>query len=459
MGKQLTTTISEFPIPDSLSSEIQVIADIISLPETMNDAERMITAEMFTDVKCRDAFKALRTMAKEGMIIDLPSVFGRIDRELIQKGIIPMMQNTGGMATAVQHLATIKDFDIRRKCYAKAVELLAGACDTNTLAQDLINAVDGLADNLRKEMDGDRGMQHIAKVLQEVSENLMELQRERQNWKVLRTPTGFKTLNFYTYGGFSAGNLIVLAARPSVGKTAVMLHMAKAAADAGKIVNIFSLEMTSEELAQRFLSSESDRLNQWSMAKGDVEWSVFEAVSGELSAKPIYLNDSARTLEDIKSCITLNSMAGKCGIAFIDYLGLIKLYIKGGNLSQAIAECTGDLKALARSCKIPIVLLCQLNRSSASEKRPPEMHDLRDSGGIEQDADIVLMLERATEDEDGREIYMWVRKNRQGKAGNISITIVANDTFSAFTEKGEGAPIEWQGGGGNNEFENNDIPF
>ena len=126
-------------------------------------------------------------------------------------------------------------------------------------------------------------------------------------------------------------------------------------------------------------------------------------------------------------------------------------------LAQATAQCTSDLKALAKECGVPIVLLCQLNRASASERRAPEMHDLRDSGGIEQDADIVLMLERAFEDEEGKEVKMWVRKNRQGKAGNVNITIVANDTYSAFTEKGEYDDAVWHGGQTNDEFNNPDF--
>lgn len=458
MAKLVNTSISEFPLPDSLSTEIQVIADIIALPDTLIDAERIINADMFTDDKCKAAFKSLQAMAKEGMVIDMPSAFGRVDRELMQKGVIPMMQNAGGALTATQHYATLKNFDIRRKCYYKSIQLLMGACDATMAAQDLINNASSFAEDLRKEIDADKGMQHISQVLHEVGENLEELQRNRESGIMLRTPTGFGSLDFFTYGGFNDGNLVILAARPSVGKTAVMLHMAKAAAMAGRAVNVYSLEMTNAELALRFLSAESGELNQWRMARGDVAWPIFESASGHLSSKPIYLNDSARTLEEIESRISLNAMAGKCDIAFIDYLGLIKLR-RTGNLSQDIAECTGDLKALAKKCKIPIVLLCQLNRMSASEKRPPEMHDLRDSGGIEQDADIILMLERAAEDLEGKEVNMWVRKNRQGKAGNVSITIVANDTFSAFEEKREDPPPMpvFEGIDSNQEFDNQQL--
>lgn len=457
----MMNSISEFPFPSSLATEAQAIADIISFPESLRDAERILTQEMFTDERCREAFGTLRSMAKEGTVIDLPTAYGRVDHGLIQS-IIPLLGNSASSLTAQQHFAALKDFDLRRRCYARALSLLMGACDNNVPSSDLMESARGLSEELRREMDGERGMQHISQVLNEVGESMEELQREREKGKTLRIPTGFPSLDFYTYGGFNAGNFVILAARPSVGKTAVMLQMAKAAANAGMTANVFSLEMTNQELAQRFMASEDDGLNQWSMAKGDVEWSVFERVVGRLSGKPIYLNDSARTMEEITSRITLNVMAGKCRIAFIDYLGLIKLKTKNCPLAQALAECTQDLKALAKDCKIPIVLLCQLNRASAAERRPPEMYDLRDSGSIEQDADIVLMLERAAEDTEGKEVNMWVRKNRQGKAGNVNVTIVANDSFSSFLEKGEERPYHGESTACD-DFDNNnsysDFPY
>ena len=123
-------------------------------------------------------------------------------------------------------------------------------------------------------------------------------------------------------------------------------------------------------------------------------------------------------------------------------------------LYQAIAEVTKGLKRLAKTCGIPIVLLCQLNRASASEGRPPALYDLRDSGSIEQDADIVLMLEKASCEEDGKDVNIWVRKNRQGKAGEVKIEITANDSYTAFWEKNGRMPEPSYG-----EFENNDYPF
>lgn len=454
--KQQITSISEFPLPDSQSTQIQVIADIVLQPQSIVDAERILTPEMFTDDKCREAYKTLQQMAKEGMVIDLPSAFARIDRSLMQNGVIPSMQHVGGAMTVIQHYAALKDFDIKRRCYIKAMELMMSASDSKMPTQDLIGQASSFAESLRKEIDAEKGTQHISEVLNDLGTQVEETMRNRAEGKVIRVPTGFYTLDYLTYGGFNCGNLVILAARPSVGKTAIMLQMARAAATAGKAVNLFNLEMTNTELAQRFLFA-TGIVTPLQMAKGELVWTDFEVASSEYVSKPIYLNDSATTADEIISRITLNNQAGKCDIAFIDYLGLIQMGAKAP-LYQAIAETTKRLKQIAKACRIPIVLLCQLNRASASENRSPMLFDLRDSGSIEQDADIVLMLERAAETEDGRDVNMWVRKNRQGKAGEIKVSIEANETFTAFTDKNDPRPPipdEWI----TNEFDNNNLPF
>lgn len=437
--KRNVTSISEYPIPDSMSTEIQIIADIISLPETLIEAERIVTPQMFTDDKCREAYEALRAMVKEGMVIDLPSAFGRIDRDLMQKGVIPMMANVGGAMTVRQHYAALRDFDIKRKCYYKAVELLMNATSPTTSSQELIGWAGGFADNLRREAELGGDIQHISATLNDLGAQMEEKIKDKAEGKVLRTPTGFYSLDRLTYGGYNAGNLVILAARPSVGKTAVMLQMARAAATARKAVCVYSLEMTNPELAQRFLYATS-YVTPSQMASADIDWQAFEMAAGQYASKPIYLSDSLFSEDEIIANITLNAQSGKCDIVFIDYLGLVMYADAKSPLPIAIAGFTKRLKKLAKACKIPIVLLCQLNRSSASEKRPPQLYDLRDSGSIEQDADIVLMLERATENLDGKEVNMWVRKNRQGAAGDIKVEIEGNDTFTAFTDKNDPTP-------------------
>lgn len=454
--KKKEITLNEFPPPDSLPSELQVIADIISLPEILPEAERILTDDMFSEDKTWRAWDELKQMAKEGLTIDFATTYHRVGQDLM-RSITPLMHNTGGMMTAIQHCYTLKGVHIKHKTYLEALTLLMLASDGSHSAQDIIDKVGSFVDTIRKEIDADKGMQHIADAFNDLGSKIEENIQQRKEGKIIRVPTGFSMLDYLTYGGFNAGNLVILAARPSVGKTAVMLQMAKAAAMAGKAVNLFNLEMTNVELAQRFLFSTGSVTPQ-QVARGEMEWISFEIGAGKFSSQPIWLNDSAYTEDEIIRHITLNSQAGKCDIAFIDYLGLIRMNAKLP-LHQAIAETTKRLKQIAKQCGIPIVLLCQLNRASASENRPPAMYDLRDSGSIEQDADIILMLEKASYEEDGKEVNIWVRKNRQGKAGDIKIEIVGNDTFTAFTEK-NGREPEPMPMPSHNDFDNDsDIPF
>lgn len=430
--RKKNATLEEFPPPDSLPSELQVLADIISLPEIMVEAQRIITDDMFSEDRCWRAWDEFKLMAKENTPIDFASAYHRVGQDLM-KSISPLMRNSGGFKTAIQHCLILRDLHIKKKAYLEALSLMMFASDGKRTAQDIINKVGNFADTIRKEIDADKGMQHISDAFNDLGEKIQDTIKQRQEGKIIRVPTGFSVLDYLTYGGFNAGNLVILAARPSVGKTAIMLQMAKAAAMAGKSVNLFNLEMTNVELAQRLLFS-TGSVTPTQVARGDMVWANFESGAGKFCDKPIWLNDSSYSEEEIISHITLNAQAGKCDIAFIDYLGLIGMN-DNLPLAQAIASTTKRLKRTAKSCNIPIVLLCQLNRAPASEKRAPMMYDLRDSGAIEQDADIILMLEKASDDEDEKEVNIWMRKNRQGKAGDIKIEIVGNETFTAFYEK------------------------
>lgn len=459
--KPIVKSLSEFQVPDSSSVEIQILADIISWPETLMEAERTISTEMFTNDDCKAAYEALRTKSRKGETIDITSAFGCIDRNLYINGVTKMLTNASSPSTVLGHYNTLKAIHVKRQCYFNALEMLSCCTRASATVPELIDTMGRHSERIRRTVGDEKETQHVAQVINELGEEIESLQKDRAEGKLLRVPTGFVTLNHLTYGGFKGGNLVILAARPSVGKTAIMLQMVKAAADAGKTVNLFNLEMTNTELAQRLVVS-TGLVSPKQIARGDVDWLSFETASSQFTGKQIYLNDVARTMNDICGEIKMNVMAGKCDIVFIDYLGLIALDSRLV-VSQAIAECTKTFKSLAKECKVPIVLLCQLNRASASEKRPPELYDLRDSGSIEQDADIVLMLERA-KDEMGEDIgtNIWVRKNRQSKAGEVKIETEPNETYTVFYEKNIpfASPPPPPPPPAESEFDNNpDFPF
>lgn len=255
-----------------------------------------------------------------------------------------------------------------------------------------------------------------------------------QNNDFKRIATGFPSLDRLTYGGLAAGNLVILAARPSVGKTAFMLQMASTSAEKQIPTLVLSLEMTNVDLAKRLLCS-TEYVNSYQMASGEMDWQNFERAKAVLAKKTLYMDEKPSTIEDVCALITKNHHRGQCEIAFVDYLQLMSSTEKAESQNIQVGEMTKRLKKLAKALKIPIVLLCQLNRRVASEGRAPQLYDLRDSGSIEQDADIVLMLERKQDAEGNntKEVNMYLRKNREG-IKDVTIRCESNDNYTKFFE-------------------------
>ena len=202
--------------------------------------------------------------------------------------------------------------------------------------------------------------------------------------------------------------------------------------------------MTDEELVQRLIVG-TGLVSTLELVSGNVDWQNYERAAQMAISKNLIINDRAKSLDEICTNITLAVQRGKCKIAFIDYLGLIRHSDRSKTQAQIIGDITHRLKGVAMECRIPIVLLCQLNRESAKENRSPVLTDLRDSGEIEQDADVVLMLERPRDDmgttiED--RIDMWVRKNRTGKCTfDEAYHLQGNESYSNFHEVVQTIPI------------------
>ena len=437
--KQITYTMTDFPMPENPSLERIVIAELITSPSEIIEAERLLDAEMFTSDNRKSAWLTLIQMHADGMVIDLTTFFSKSDRDFMLKEIMPVINQIGSGAAILQHCDELREVSAKRKAYLSAIEMLRhSVCCTSTLT-DILNTPAKLIESINADFKEDKHSEKVCDTINALADEIQKNQCDRQQGKLSRIPTGFQFLDKLTYAGFNAGQLIILAARPSVGKTAIMLQMAKEAVNSGFPATIFSLEMTNTELAQRLLFS-TGMITPKQVARGEIVWKDFESAAGQFASAPMYLNDSANTIDEIVSRIVLGNKQGKCSIAFIDYLGLIRHTNSRQPLYQIIAEVTKRLKQVAKECRIPIVLLCQLNRASAAENRPPALYDLRDSGSIEQDADIVLMLERdndylpAVADTTSGCINMWIRKNRQGKAGDIAIKLVANNTFTSFNE-------------------------
>jgi replicative DNA helicase len=252
--------------------------------------------------------------------------------------------------------------------------------------------------------------------------------------------SGFRDIDDYT-AGWQPGNLIILAARPAMGKTSLALNMAvHAAKDERKPVAVFSLEMTKQELVERFLSSEA-RLDASKLRRGaiaDRDWEKIGNAMGVLHELPIYLDDAGSlTVTEIRSRLRRLKSGHGLAVVFIDYLQLVRpaALSKQVNRNEELSEICRMLKATAKDLEVPIVALAQLNRAveTRADKRPM-LSDLRDSGAIEQEADIVTFLYRdvyynkeTSAEPDATELI--IAKHRNGRVGTIKLRFQPEHTL------------------------------
>lgn len=430
-------TLADYPIPDSVAIERQVLRDAVGCPETVGELTAILTTEMFTSDERKHIWEMIVWMHRAHLKIDLLSVQARVGKHFVTE-VIASGADFGSTATSTfEHARLLRDAYSRRKAYFAGISLLEASAKADNTEVDIYSESDKMAKSVQEGTIPNKGSR-LCDVLNKVADEIQDREKKEQEGMRWRVPTGFPLLDGITYNGWGPGQLIVLAARPSVGKTAVALQMAKASAEASFPTMFFSLEMTEMELGRRLLSSTGE-ISQGEMMVGKMDWTRYEMAATRLASIPFTIYDKTRNLSEIIAEILIESERGKCKIAFIDYLSLIR-YVEGSKLSvaQQIAFITSELKICAKRAGIPIILLAQLNRESAKDNRPPQLFDLRDSGSIEQDADIVLMLEQVKnqfDDTDIPDINMWLRKNRQYKK-EVCITVRPDKSYSSFTEIG-----------------------
>jgi len=290
------------------------------------------------------------------------------------------------------------------------------------------------------------GFQHINPLLTQVVERIQELHDRDNPSDITGVPTGYHDLDLKT-SGLQAGDLLIIAGRPSMGKTSLALNMAEyVAIEVGLPVAVFSMEMGGTQLAMRMLSSVG-RLDAQRVRTGrlnDDEWSRLSFALGKMHEAPLYIDETAALNPiDLRArARRLHRQCGKLGLIIIDYLQLMSVSGQGENRATEISEISRSLKSLAKELNVPVIALSQLNRSL--EQRPnkrPVMSDLRESGAIEQDADVILFIYRDevynqdTPDKGSAEII--IGKQRNGPIGMVRLTFVGEYTrFENFASPG-----------------------
>ena len=428
-------SFEEFPIPDTALAEQNLLTALVGNAYMTGEAMKVLDDAAFTGDDARQVWNYLTSMFAKGEHTDAATLYAAISTEWVLKNIL--FNSTEYTDREIMgKIMTLAELSLKRRAYAVSLHVIQ-ECVSSSPSSAVIQYMTEFLEEVARKRSEDS--EKISKIMNDLGDILSERNADEAAGKKGRKPTSFSTFDVETAGGFADGNLVVLAARPSVGKTAVALQMAKASAVSGIPVTIWSLEMSSCELAQRFLQSES-RMTSAELAVGNVDWPVFEEISGRFANLPLWVNDKPQSLYGLLSSIRMAHRRGQCNIAFVDYLGLIASGDRNMNRYELTGEATRSLKLLAKECRIPVVLLCQLNRASVTEGREPELYDIRDSGSIEQDADIVLMLHRQEGD---NRLKILMRKNRQGKLTSRYVT--PNETYTKFTEDDGGA--EWRNPG------------
>jgi replicative DNA helicase len=275
-----------------------------------------------------------------------------------------------------------------------------------------------------------QGIVSIEEILAESFERLDDLHKDKN--KIRGIPTGFKDVD-NMLGGFQRSDLIILAARPAMGKSALALNFAhNVAVGANEPVLVFSLEMSKEQLVDRLLSMESG-VDAWALRTGNLTDADFEKIGhamGTLSEAPIYFDDTPGiTVSDMRTKARREAHKHPLGLIIVDYLQLMSggsRYAREGNRVQEISEISRGLKGIARELNVPVIALSQLSRSVESRTpQIPQLADLRESGSIEQDADIVAFIYREeyyNPETDRKKITdLLIKKHRNGATGGVEL--------------------------------------
>lgn len=422
--------------PQNIEAEQAVLGAILLDSEALSVAQERVQAEDFYRTSHQRIFEAMEELSDENEPIDLVTLTARLqDKQLLEEvgGVTYLSQLANAVPTAANvdyYAAIIEEKSMLRRLIREATEIVTEGFSGSDV-NDLLNEAE------RRILDISNrkytGFIPIKDALMEVFERIEFLHTHRGGTTGI--PSGFIDLDKMT-SGFQRSDLIIVAARPSVGKTAFALNIAQnVGVRAKETVAIFSLEMSASQLVQRMICAEAN-VDAGRMRTGYLESEDWEKVTmaiGTMAEAPIFIDDSATiTVADIRAkCRRLKKERG-LGLIVIDYLQLIQGRGRSSeNRQQEVSEISRNLKAIARELEVPVIALSQLSRSvEQRQDKRPMMSDLRESGSIEQDADIVAFLYRDDyyDKESDRQniIEIIIAKQRNGPVGTVELAFLKN---------------------------------
>jgi len=432
--------------PSSIEAEEALLGSALLSREASNRLMEAVKPGDFYSPNNEKIFDAMKELFDSGKPIDSVTVSEIVFKNknttsLNASYIARLVENVPSSANFERYIEIVLEHSNRRKLLKASgrIELLAYALDKEI--SSVMDEAEQSIFNASDDAIGD-GLVGVSDFLNEAIEQIEEI--ENQGTGLSGLPTNFIDLD-NTLSGLQDGNLVIIAARPSMGKSSLALNIATSLAKEKKTVAFFSLEMTKEELVQRVLFSEA-KVASGDARKGQLgpeKWSRVVEAASTVNTMPLYFDDaSVITVTDIRAKSRRLKASRGLDLIVVDYIQLMQGN-SGDNRQQEIAEISRNLKNLARELKVPIIALSQLNRAAeAREDKRPRLGDLRESGAIEQDADIVMMIYRddyynpATEKPGVAEIN--IVKNRSGSTGKVDLYFSKEYTqFTNYSKQSE----------------------
>ncbi len=447
--------------PQSLEAEKALIGSVMIRPEVMHEVIDIISEKSFYSDRHRMIWAVILELHSKGTPIDLLSLSARTK----EKGIL---EQTGGM-TYLTELVHGVPSSTNAKYYAEIVhkkhimrDLITASEYVGELGFDEAGDLDDLLDRAEKKIfevtnfTGTHKFIALKDTLTEAWERIDKLHHTKGELRGV--PTGFSGLD-NKLAGFQKSDLIILAARPSMGKTALALDIArKAAIDHNIPVGIFSLEMSSQQLVDRMLAAES-QVDSWKLRTGqnlsiEHDFKAIRDAMDRLSNAPIYIDDQpANNILKMRAVARRLKSEKGLGMIIVDYLQLMvpTQARNSDNMVQQVTEISRSLKQLARELEVPVIALSQLNRAVEARGGQPRLSDLRDSGSIEQDADVVMFIHREDKyDKDSARpniAKILIEKHRNGPTGMVELYFDDKKTTFMSVDKSDFGDFDQSGGG------------
>jgi len=412
--------------PHSAEAEASVLGALLLDKDAVIAVAEFLSADDFYDERHKDIYEAILSLYEERVPVDVLTVSEKLKKQKDLKKVggasyLTDIANKVPTAAHVEHYGKIvKDLAVKRSLMKAATRLVEFSLDEGMSSADLLDKAESEVFSLSQK-NVKKAFTSVRDTLAESFDRLDEL--HKQDGGLRGVSTGFIDLDNAT-AGLQKSNLIILAARPGVGKTTLAMNIAQYAAVTNKKhVGFFSLEMSKEELVDRLLVNEAD-IDAWRLKTGKLDENDFTKLSnamGVLAEAPIYIDDTpALSILEMRTKARRLQVEQGLDLIIVDYLQLARSR-NLENRVQEVSEISQGLKNLARELKVPVIALSQLSRGVESRNiKKPQLSDLRESGSIEQDADIVMFLWKE-DDENNENIMLDIAKHRNGALTSVPL--------------------------------------